>query len=603
MSVYEFLSNRRVWRRHRPKDMYILSTLPEPEIIDFDDNDNETNKHSQSIFEMNWEDRNSVLLLLLLYTLQGIPIGLSGSIPVIMRENGASYQSLSLFSLVSLPFSLKLLWAPLVDSLYIPAIGRRKTWLIPVQFICGFVMIYGSFHINTWIKNNASHDKEIAQNSANTLTFFFLFLYFLMATQDIAVDGWALTMLSRQNVAYASTCNALGQVLGLFLANQGFIVLSDPGWCQRVLGLSSPLIDISSFMCFWGGVFIILTFLLMIFKQEVDLESIGETCDGLYDTYKHILLIFKLKPVQLLVIILLTAKIPFGPNDAVSQFKLQEYGMSKADIATISPILLCLSLTLPAVLGRQISCQPMTMYLGGLTLKVMTSFLIWCIFQLSIFEYNVILSPDGPSIYFFILFIIVMSMNELAGNMIFGSQTAFFAKIADPSIGGTYMTLLNTVSNLGSKWPNFLALYLLPKLTSTQCVLSSNDPSINLASMTPSTLSASISSTNLQSNFTTQSTTNTLNEISCFDDKTMCEDSGGQCDVVTDGYTIQQISCVIIGIIWLLFFYRSINQLDLTSNTDWLTKNSTETEQLLQQKHQEDAQHQQYLEMEKRKKE
>ena len=71
MSVYEFLSNRRVWRRHRPKDMYILSTLPEPEIIDFDNNDNETNKHSQSIFEMNWEDRNSVLLLLLLYTLQG----------------------------------------------------------------------------------------------------------------------------------------------------------------------------------------------------------------------------------------------------------------------------------------------------------------------------------------------------------------------------------------------------------------------------------------------------------------------------------------------------------------------------------------------------
>jgi PAT family acetyl-CoA transporter-like MFS transporter 1 len=29
---------------------------------------------------------------------------------------------------------------------------------------------------------------------------------------------------------------------------------------------------------------------------------------------------------------------------------------------------------------------------------------------------------------------------------------AFFAKISDPAIGGTYMTLLNTIANLGSKW-------------------------------------------------------------------------------------------------------------------------------------------------------
>ena len=40
----------------------------------------------------------------------------------------------------------------------------------------------------------------------------FFFLNFLAATQDIAVDGWALTMLQRHNVGYASTCNSVGQV-------------------------------------------------------------------------------------------------------------------------------------------------------------------------------------------------------------------------------------------------------------------------------------------------------------------------------------------------------------------------------------------------------
>lgn len=36
--------------------------------------------------------------------------------------------------------------------------------------------------------------------------------------------------------------------------------------------------------------------------------------------------------------------------------------------------------------------------------------------------------------------------------MMFTAQMEFFAKVADPMIGGTYMTLLNTVSNLGNTW-------------------------------------------------------------------------------------------------------------------------------------------------------
>jgi hypothetical protein len=43
------------------------------------------------------------------------------------------------FSFVSWPFSLKILWAPLVDSLYFKQLGQRRTWLIPVQVrVAGF---------------------------------------------------------------------------------------------------------------------------------------------------------------------------------------------------------------------------------------------------------------------------------------------------------------------------------------------------------------------------------------------------------------------------------------------------------------------------------
>lgn len=46
---------------------------------------------------------------------------------------------------------------------------------------------------------------------------------------------------------------------------------------------------------------------------------------------------------------------------------------------------------------------------------------------------------------------------------------AFNAKVSDPLIGGTYMTLLNTVSNLGGNWPSAVALWLVDPLTVKEC--------------------------------------------------------------------------------------------------------------------------------------
>lgn len=67
----------------------------------------------------------NVSLLLFLYVLQGIPLGLAGSIPLILQSKNVSYTDQAFFSFVFWPFSLKLLWAPLVDALYCSRFGRR----------------------------------------------------------------------------------------------------------------------------------------------------------------------------------------------------------------------------------------------------------------------------------------------------------------------------------------------------------------------------------------------------------------------------------------------------------------------------------------------
>ena len=82
-------------------------------------------------------DKAHILVLFFLYVLQGIPLGLSKSIPLVLQERGVDYTEQSIFSFAKYPFSMKILWAPIVDALFVKKFGRRKTWLIPTQMLIG----------------------------------------------------------------------------------------------------------------------------------------------------------------------------------------------------------------------------------------------------------------------------------------------------------------------------------------------------------------------------------------------------------------------------------------------------------------------------------
>ena len=86
-------------------------------------------------------DRGSIALLVFLYVLQGIPLGLAGAMPMLLQTRKVAYKDQATFSLVFWPFSIKLLWAPIVDTAYFSRFGRRKSWLVPVQYLIGIFMI------------------------------------------------------------------------------------------------------------------------------------------------------------------------------------------------------------------------------------------------------------------------------------------------------------------------------------------------------------------------------------------------------------------------------------------------------------------------------
>ena len=143
-----------------------------------------------------FDDFAKLLFLILLYFIQGIALGFFlGQIELVLTEAGITYTELSIVTYSVYPFSLKIFFSPIVETKYLKRVGKRRSWIIPMQITAAFLMIFLSYGI----------DSMIASKSIYTMTFFFFLIILCLSLQDIAVDGWAVEMLNEENVKYAST--------------------------------------------------------------------------------------------------------------------------------------------------------------------------------------------------------------------------------------------------------------------------------------------------------------------------------------------------------------------------------------------------------------
>src|SRR5436190_15800054 len=81
-----------------------------------------------------------VLIVLFLGFSAGLPLALSGSTLLVwMREAGVDLGAIGLFALVGTPYTIKFLWAPVIDALDVPVLcarfGRRRGWLLFSQLL------------------------------------------------------------------------------------------------------------------------------------------------------------------------------------------------------------------------------------------------------------------------------------------------------------------------------------------------------------------------------------------------------------------------------------------------------------------------------------
>lgn len=222
-------------------------------------------------------------LCIVIDMLQGVPVGLSfGSIPFLLKSK-LSYSQIAIFSLSSWPYSLKFLWSPIVDAIYSTQLGRRKSWIIPIQILIGILFLMLGQHIDGIM---ASEHIPIYY-----LTGAFLGTIFFCATQDIAVDGWALTLLSKDSLSYASTAQTIGLNIGYFLSFTVFLALSSPEFSNKYIW-SEPkdvgIVQLGAYMQFWAFMYFAVTAWLIFMKKEVKWSRIAaDKCTYVFIIRQH----------------------------------------------------------------------------------------------------------------------------------------------------------------------------------------------------------------------------------------------------------------------------------------------------------------------------
>ena len=157
------------------------------------------------------------LQIILLGCLSGVPLGLLiDPLNYWLAEAGIEKSTIGLFSLILIVYTIKALWAPLIDRLSLPILngfGQRRSWLIFSQIVTGcFVISLGMIDPNS-----------------NILFFAYIafFISIFSATQDICVDALRIELVQKKELGEASSVYVIGyrigavlisQVIGLYLA-------------------------------------------------------------------------------------------------------------------------------------------------------------------------------------------------------------------------------------------------------------------------------------------------------------------------------------------------------------------------------------------------
>lgn len=162
-------------------------------------------------------ERRSLVMLALGFA-SGLPnLLIFDTLSLWLRDAGLSLKVIAIFSLATLAYSLKFLWAPLIDRTRVPVLnrwlGHRRSWMIVCQ---GLVML------GLWLISGTNPAVSLGLMAA-----FAVFVGFTAATQDIVIDAWRIEAASTEKQGALAAAYQWGYRIAMITAGAAPLLLAE----------------------------------------------------------------------------------------------------------------------------------------------------------------------------------------------------------------------------------------------------------------------------------------------------------------------------------------------------------------------------------------
>ncbi|MEZ5835321.1 MAG: MFS transporter [Geminicoccaceae bacterium] len=176
-----------------------------------------------------YSDRRVIAILLLGFS-SGLPIMLvATTLSTWLREEGLSRGEIGLFGFIFVPYTLKFIWAPLIDRMPLPPfttlLGRRRGWMLVTQ-ICLVGAIWGLGQtepgVDLW-----------------WTAFMAVVVAFFSASQDVVIDAFRIDSLPQKELGAGAANAVLGYRVAMWIATAGALFIAEwYGWSSAYLAMA-----------------------------------------------------------------------------------------------------------------------------------------------------------------------------------------------------------------------------------------------------------------------------------------------------------------------------------------------------------------------------
>lgn len=360
--------------------------------------------------------------MLVLGFASGLPLALtSGTLQAWATVEGVSLQNIGFLTLIGTAYTIKFLWAPLVDRYAPPVLGRRRSWVFFTQILLALGI--------------AGMGLLSPSGSLGALAVLAVLVAFLSATQDIAFDAYSTDVLRNEERAAGAAVKVLGYRLAMIVSGGLALVLADQwlGWQN---------------MYFLMGGFMAVCALATVLAPEP--EVVATAPSSLRKAVVEPLAEFFTRKGAVTVLLLIVLyKLGDAFAGALSTtFLLRGAGFSVSEVGTINKIFGLAATIVGALAGGAIMAR----------LGLYRSLMLFGLLQaLSNFGYWV-LAITPPHVYFMAL---VVAVENLCGGLGTAGFVALLMALCRREFSATQFALLSALSAVGR---TYLAGPLTPPL-------------------------------------------------------------------------------------------------------------------------------------------